>query len=126
MSNKTEYPKKETLMRQIIAKYEELTKDLLVGYYTPTTKTADMLQKEIADLNEQLKQAESEPKGEKMDKKLSTDTNTVFGKDYSVVVYVLDVQQEGLISIIIHPKDEKRVKELLKGFKRNENWDKVY
>ena len=53
---------KETLMRQIIAKYRELVIDLLVGYYTPVTQTADKLQIEIATLNEQLKQAESEPK----------------------------------------------------------------
>ena len=53
---------KETLMRQIIAKYKELVIDLLVGYYTPVTQTADKLQIEIATLNAQLKQAESEPK----------------------------------------------------------------
>ena len=49
-------------MRQIIAKYKELVIDLLVGYYTPVTQTADKLQIEIATLNAQLKQAESEPK----------------------------------------------------------------
>ena len=45
---------KETLMRQIIAKYKELVIDLLVGYYTPVTQTADRLQIEIASLRQQL------------------------------------------------------------------------
>jgi len=58
---------KEEILQKIIEKQKELIEDLLIGYFTPTTKTAKRLQVEITALNAKLEQSTSKSTIERKD-----------------------------------------------------------
>ena len=77
---------KEEILQKIIEKQKELIEDLLIGYLTPTTKTAKRLQVELAALNAQLEQ--------------STNKSTIERKDFFESQMEDETLREELIKLV--------------------------